>query len=58
MQFNGGVYNSDIWRQKFRDGPYLVAQNPIILQSRLLFIYHNLSSSTETFRNCSGQICH
>ena len=23
MQFNDGVYNSDIWRQKFRDCPYL-----------------------------------
>ena len=22
MQFNGGVYNSDIWREKFRDGLY------------------------------------
>ena len=22
VQFNEGVYNSDIWRQKFRDSPY------------------------------------
>ena len=46
MQFNGGVYNSDIWRQKFRDGPYCAtAQQQHYI---IFYLVHNHIKATPT----------